>query len=260
MAADPAKRILLIDDDPAILTTVGDRLAFEGYEVVKAASVREGLDNVGRAAPDLIILDVSMPGTSGLALLKDITQPDGSLRYPVLVLTARANMEEFFAQTNVDGFVAKASDPNHLLREIKRIIAKRQSESRPAPRSPGSAPLILVVEDEPQARRRIEEALAEAGFGVEGLGDPRRVVETALQRRPALMLVKVILPHMNGTVVASTLAELPNLARIPIILYDDTGIHHSDSLHRNVKAFATSNAPQTLLRQVAAVLKAAHQG
>jgi DNA-binding response OmpR family regulator len=261
MATHAAKQILLIDDDPAILMTVGDRLALEGYGVAKAASAREGLDAIARTPPDLIILDISMPGVSGLAMLKDLTDANGALRYPVLVLTARANMEEFFAQTNVDGFVAKASDPNQLLREVKRVLAKHGTRADGAPQPPaaerdGASALILVVEDDPQKLRRIEDAFSEAGYLVLGVRDPRTVVEVALQRHPDLLLVKVILPHMNGTVVAGTLAELPNLARIPLILYDDTGLHQQDSAHRNVKAFVTSSSPALLLRQATALLKA----
>jgi len=260
MATHAAKQILLIDDDPAILMTVGDRLALEGYGVVKAASAREGLDAVARTPPDLIILDISMPGTSGLAMLKDLTDANGTLRYPVLVLTARANMEEFFAQTNVDGFVAKASDPNQLLREVRRVLAKRETKANEASRPPAavreaSSALVIVVEDDPQTLRRIEDAFADAGYLVLGVRDPRTVVEAALQRRPDLLLVKMILPHMNGSVIATTLAELPNLARTPLILYDDTGLHQHDLTHRNVKAFVTSSSPQLLLRQAAAVLR-----
>jgi DNA-binding NtrC family response regulator len=130
--SQPAK-ILLIDDDPAVLLTVGDRLRLEGYDVIKAASGDQALILLRTDTPDLILLDVTMPGMTGLAFLKKISAPDGRPRHPVLVFTARSNMEPFFANTAVEGFLAKTADPQRLIEEIRRILAKTRVESGAAP-------------------------------------------------------------------------------------------------------------------------------
>ncbi|NQT93034.1 MAG: response regulator [Lentisphaerae bacterium] len=59
------KRILLIDDDTSLLTTLSDFLSFEGYEVVTADSGEQGLRRLQTTEPDLIVLDMSMPGMGG---------------------------------------------------------------------------------------------------------------------------------------------------------------------------------------------------
>lgn len=124
--SDIAKRkILIIDDDASLLTTLSDFLSFEGYDIATADSGEEGLARLESLTPDLIILDMSMPGMGGVGFLKAISDARGKPSHPVLVLTARANMAEFFANVDVDGFVAKPCDPNDLLMEVARIIFLR---------------------------------------------------------------------------------------------------------------------------------------
>jgi len=109
------RKILLIDDDTSLLVTLRDFLLFEGYEVATADSGEQGLKRLETFLPDLIVLDMSMPGMGGIGFLQRITRSDGAPRYPVLVLTARASMAEFFANVSVDGFIAKPCDPEDLL-------------------------------------------------------------------------------------------------------------------------------------------------
>ena len=99
------KTILLIDDDTSLLVTLSDFLRFEGYDVTTADSGEQGLKRLKTLEPDLIILDMSMPGMGGIGFLKEISVV-GKPKHPVLVLTARANMAEFFADIDVDGRIA----------------------------------------------------------------------------------------------------------------------------------------------------------
>ena len=132
------ERILLIDDEPSLQLTVGDQLRMEGYDVVSAISGAEALQVLRQMPPDLIILDISMPDMSGLTLLKKLSDPAGKPRYPVLVFTARANMEPFFSTINVEGFLPKTSDPSLLISEVKRIRLKNKkafAPNHPPPRA-----------------------------------------------------------------------------------------------------------------------------
>ena len=105
------KTILFIDDDKHLTRIVSDFLKHEHFDVHTAASAEEGLRLLQTLKPDLIVLDISMPGIGGIGLLKRIANPDGSLHHPVLVLTARAVMKEFFDTVAVDGFLPKPCSP-----------------------------------------------------------------------------------------------------------------------------------------------------
>ncbi len=125
--------IQLVDDDEHLLVTLGDFLASEGFEVTKARSGEQALEQLKKISPDLIVLDISMPGMGGIGFLKQITAASGETRYPVLVLTARSAMKDFFDTVDVDGFAPKPCDEAELLGKIREILGRRRAQ--PAPES-----------------------------------------------------------------------------------------------------------------------------
>lgn len=246
-------KILLVDDDPALLMTVGDQLRMEGHAVTPAASGEEALQILRSFAPDLIILDISMPGMSGLAFLKKISGPDAQPRYPILVFTARANMERFFSETAVDSFLAKTSDPNRLVEEVRRILLNRKAKTVRAQPEPQHRCRVLIVENEPRLNARLASCFSAAGYATVALLNPSEIMETIHASRPDVILLKEILPGMKGSSIAANLTAFTDASGISIILYDHTGIHRADTRFPNVARFVTSNAPPDLLKAVAAV-------
>ncbi|MFO7869929.1 MAG: response regulator [Kiritimatiellia bacterium] len=255
MTDDRKKRILLIDDDTSLLVTLGDFLAFEDYEVTTAESGEEGLKRLERMEPDLIILDMSMPGMGGVGFLRRISSEDGKPKYPVLVLTARANMAEFFADVDVDGFVAKPCEPQDLLAEVARIIFLRSgslSEGNETGADSEKTGKVLIGEDDAGVSKRLSAALQAAGYAVETADKGPDVLEKALVSRPDVILVKLVFAGMNGDVVGSMLRELPNARGIPVVLYDDSGSGEPESryLKSGIKKFVRSNETGSLLSAV----------
>ncbi len=219
------RKILLIDDDTSLLTTLSDFLSFEGYDVTTADSGEEGLDCLRMVTPDLIILDMSMPGMGGVGFLKTISDARGKPQHPVLVLTARANMAEFFANVDVDGFVAKPCDPNDLLMEVARIIFLRSGGDAGAHAEMRASRKLKVLlgEDEMAVQSRLAGALTHAGYQVEAVGRGPELMELAIVSRPEFVVIKQILPGMNGDKVAEMLKLMPNTQHVGIVLYDDSG-------------------------------------
>ena len=127
------KKILLVDDDPGVLEMVGDFLEGEGYEVLRSPSGEDALARLRAGAqPALVILDMMMPGIGGMGVLEKLALPDGSFRFPLLVLTAKASMAEYFADKKVDGFLAKPCAPEDLAAEVNRIVFQGDGAVRPA--------------------------------------------------------------------------------------------------------------------------------
>ncbi|MBM4142960.1 MAG: response regulator [Lentisphaerae bacterium] len=217
------KTILLIDDDTSLLVTLSDFLTFEGYRVVMADSGEEGLKRLAHTRPDLIVLDMSMPGMGGVGFLKAISSADGKPKYPVLVLTARANMAEFFANVDVDGFVAKPCDPGDLLLEISRIVFLRSGEEQPGgTHKAAQKKKVLLGEDDGAVRESLVAALTAAGYVVEPVAHGPDVLERAIVSRPDAIAVKLVLAGMNGDAVAKVLRTMPTTKTVPIVLYDDS--------------------------------------
>lgn len=222
MASQVKKQILLIDDEPNLLLTLSDFLIHDGYDVMTANSGEQGLKVLEDLTPDLIILDMSMPGMGGVGFLREVSDPAGKPNHPVMVLTARANMAEFFADVQVDGFVAKPCDPQVLLAEVARIIFLRSGETvgRETDSSDGSV-CVLLAEDDAAAALSITGALRNEGFDVVSVDAGPDVLERAIVEKPDVIVMKRILANMNGDTVAELLHRMPNTQAIPIVLYDD---------------------------------------
>lgn len=254
------KKILLIDDDRNLLLTLSDFLKFEGYTVVTADSGENGLKALARSTPDLIILDMSMPGMGGVGFLKEISSPEGKPEHPVLVLTARANMAEFFANVDVDGFIAKPCDPADLLMEVARIIFLRSGVTDDDKVAAKEKFKVLIGEDDDVRREQLVDAFGGANLLVDSVGKGPEVLEQAIVQRPDIIVVKRILASMNGDSVAAMLKEMPNTRDIPIILYDDSEEDLSPDRFvkpgSSIKKFVRSSDPQDILRAVSSVLEA----
>jgi len=118
--------VLLVDDDRK-LTSLLRKVLTADYDVTVADDGCKALQQTGEFEPDLIVLDMNMPGMNGMAFLKAIAGSDGNPRFPVLVLTSRGNLAEFFGHLNVQGFVEKPCPLEELLGMIKAKCRRKPS-------------------------------------------------------------------------------------------------------------------------------------
>jgi two-component system, OmpR family, response regulator len=122
------KKVLLIDDEPDIRTIGQMSLQMVGkWEVLMAASGLEALVLLQTQKPDLILLDVMMPGLDGPATLAKLKQSPGTANIPVIFMTAKVQRQEIehYLKLGVCGVISKPFDPIQLPQEILQIIAER---------------------------------------------------------------------------------------------------------------------------------------
>jgi CheY-like chemotaxis protein len=257
MAEDTKRKLLLVDDDTSLLITLRDFLRFEGYDVVTAESGEKALSILFEADPHLIILDMSMPGMGGIGFLKEILQKEGKPRYPVLVLTARANMAEFFANVEVDGFIAKPCDPQDLLMEVTRIIFLRRGEKQVA--ASGMRRRLVLGESDMAYAAALTKCFRDEGYLVEHCMKGPEALESSIVNRPDVIVLNEALDGMSGSAVAEMLGVMPNTKSIPIVLYAEDGrTARPISANRDgggVVALVPSVDAVAVVRRVAAVFQ-----
>ena len=120
-----AKRILLVDDEQAIVDLLGAMLRKNGYEVITALSGKSCLAKAREANPDLIILDVLMPELDGFQVCRMLKQDAATKKIPVIMLTALLK-EEDLAKGLHEGaacFISKPFSIVDVLDEIKSVLA-----------------------------------------------------------------------------------------------------------------------------------------
>ena len=122
--------ILLVEDEEALLMTLGDRLRSEGYAVVCARDGDDGLSKATREPYDLIILDVMLPGRTGFEVCESIR--DAGLITPILMLTALGQTANKVAGLRIgaDDYVTKPFEMQELIARIEALL--RRTPNRPA--------------------------------------------------------------------------------------------------------------------------------
>lgn len=119
------KRILIVDDEPDVLTLLGERLTKAGYDVLKASSGQEAIQSVAKNIPDLIILDIAMPGMDGSETATILRSEPKTRDIPILFLTCLFTKHEEKACGHLLGqnfFIAKPYDVTELLSEIDKRV------------------------------------------------------------------------------------------------------------------------------------------
>ncbi|HEY7956300.1 MAG: response regulator transcription factor [Polyangia bacterium] len=125
----PTKKpvILVADDDPQILTMLGIRLSKRGYQVVEAADGLQTLDKARQEHPDLVLLDVMMPGKNGWEVAKELRADEELRNVGIVMLTAigeRVN-EMTSPLYGADAYVDKPFDFADLEAKIKKVLDER---------------------------------------------------------------------------------------------------------------------------------------
>lgn len=132
--------ILVVDDDDRLRALLSRYLAENGFRVTTAACAAEAREKLRFLQPELMVLDVMMPGEDGLQFLESLRRENADV--PVLLLTARGAPEDRIAgfESGADDYLAKPFDPKELL---LRIRARLRRPALPSPEPPPSGPLPL---------------------------------------------------------------------------------------------------------------------
>ena len=116
------KKILVVDDEEHQRRLYAQEFEADGYEVVEAANGREALDMAASERPDIVILDICMPGMDGIEALGRILSSE--YRIPVVLNTAYGGYRENFMSWAADAYVVKSADLAELKRTVRDILEK----------------------------------------------------------------------------------------------------------------------------------------
>lgn len=116
-------KVLLVDDEKNLRTLYQSELTDEGYEVVLANDGQDALRLLDVEKPDLVVLDIRMPGIDGLETMARMLSRDN--RLPVILNTAYSSYRESFLSWSADAYVIKSSDLTELKEKIRQVLESR---------------------------------------------------------------------------------------------------------------------------------------
>src|SRR5262249_51699593 len=124
--AEMRTRILIVEDEPAMVTGLRDNFEYEGYEVISAGDGVAGLERALADDPDLVVLDVMMPRMSGLDVCKQLKAKRPSL--PIIMLTARGQEIDKVVglELGADDYVTKPFSVRELMARVKAVLRRAQ--------------------------------------------------------------------------------------------------------------------------------------
>lgn len=167
-------RILVIDDEPMVRDTLGQVLADEGYVVDVAADGADALDRVHAARPDVILLDLMMPGMNGRQFLSALRGEAAFNSVPVLIMTAVHGLEINLNSIGASEVVEKPFDVDDLLNKVALAVYRSRDADAPAPLPIPPEPetrevdrgVVLVVEHDRARLQRVDVLLSQRGYTV----------------------------------------------------------------------------------------------
>ena len=225
------RRVLIVEDDAVLRDSTARLLAGDDVETTTAASAEQALTLLNTTTFDCMVLDLALPGRSGLELLEDMASGDQYGFPPVIVYTGRSlspgeirELERFSRSIIIKG----ARSPERLLDEVTLFLHQVESKLPPERQrmlrdardreAVFDGRRVLVVEDDVRNVFALSSVLEPRGARVEIARNGREALDH-LRHKPGvdLVLMDIMMPEMDGLEATRELRKDPQFARLPII-------------------------------------------
>lgn len=236
-------RVLVVDDVPPNVKLLEAKLTSEYFDVLKAYSGPEALEIIGREHPDIVLLDVMMPGMDGFEVCRRIKADPATSHIPVVMVTALDQPADRVAglESGADDFLTKPVQDLALFARVRSLVrlkvmmdelrnreatgANMGWDSDEEPQIDidiGSESEILVVDEQQRVMERIARALEEVGTTsfMQGEDD---VAEKAREKSYDLIIVSLTMRNTDGLRVCSKLRSFEETRHVPILVMVDDG-------------------------------------
>lgn len=250
-----AGRILVVDDNPLNLKLVCDVLESEGYRIDRAGDAEEAQARLAASIPDLILMDIALPGMDGLTFTKQLRQEPRYAGVTIVALTAFAMKgdDRRALDAGCDGYITKPIDTRRFPAQVANLLAKRGE------RQPRSPIRVLVIEDDATDLKLMSVLLATSGLTVRENMSGDGVLEAIVSDRPDVILLDLRLPGADGRVIARRVKGDSRTREIPIVAVTAFPERYSPEEMREagcdlciVKPIDTRALPRTLVDLVLA--------
>jgi hypothetical protein len=207
--------VLVIDDDAQARELMARHLVREGFAVHLAAGGKEGLAMAREHKPDLITLDIIMPGMDGWAVLAELKADAGLAGIPVAVISMIENRNVGFS-LGASEYLMKPVDR----RKVARLVERYRNGDRDM--------RVLVIDDEADVREPLRRVLEKEGYVVDLAESGKVGLERLADQRPDLIFLDLMMPEMDGFEFVALMRTQQDWGEIPIIVLTARDISRED--------------------------------
>jgi signal transduction histidine kinase/DNA-binding response OmpR family regulator/HAMP domain-containing protein len=235
-------QILSIDDDPDVIEILRKYLVPEGYTVVGALSGDEGIEIAARIKPALITLDIMMPKKDGWQVLRELKNNPATKDIPVVIHSVVDN-KPLAVSLGATDVITKPTEPKRLLTLVKQYCRTADQ-------------FILIVDDHEDFALAFQALLSQHGFNVKVATGGKEALEVVKTSTPALILLDLVMPGMDGFEVVQQLQENERWRKIPVVILSGKELTEDDQRRLDTHiaqflkkdAFSTSEISKTIKR------------
>ena len=236
-------RVLVVDDIPANVKLLEVKLQAEYYEVITASNGQQALEAVKTHAPDIVLLDVMMPGMDGFEVCRALKADEGSAHIPVVMVTALSDVKDRVRglDAGADDFLTKPPNSVALFARIRSLVRLKRAvdewhtreaaaaifgaareEAEAGFAAPGR---VLLVQDPVRGIGRVAETLRNAGHTVTESGSAAAARELAEAEEFDLILTDHLLAGEDALRLCSWFRSTERTRHVPILLLIEDGEH-----------------------------------
>jgi two-component system cell cycle response regulator len=232
-------KILVVEDHPLNMKLVRSLLQLSGYNVLEADNAETAIQMSSSQQPDLILMDIQLPGMDGLEATRIIKSRKESENIPIIALTSYAmpGDEKKAREALCSGYITKPIDTRKFIETIQKFLKPvvKMTETE-TPKGPSSKPRILIVDDDPLNIKLLKAKLPAGQFEIFSALNGQLAIQKVLIDIPDLILLDIMMPEMDGFAVSRWIKENPATKEIPIILI--TALDGLDDKIRGLEAGA----------------------
>ena len=215
--AAPAGTVLVIDDDPQMRELMQRYLVKEGYCVLSAGSGEQGLALAREKHPDIITLDIILPGISGWTVLASLTGDPQLGGTPVIIVSMLDDRKTGYALGASD-YLTKPIDRARLTGALHRYRLDRP---------------VLVVDDDEMMRTQLRRILEAEGYAVVEAAHGRAALQAMQQSSPGVILLDLLMPDMDGFEFLALMRQHEAWRDIPVFIVTAKEMTAEDRLRLN---------------------------
>ena len=202
--AEDAPSVLVIDDDATFVELLQRILSKEGYRVLTALGAKEGLELARSFRPDVITLDVMMPGMDGWSVLTALKSDPATTNIPVVMLSM-VDDTGLGDALGVTEYLVKPVEKDRLLSVLRNV-------------NPDQPDSVLIVEDDEATREMLWRTLEKEGFGIREAENGRVGLQQVARQTPELILLDLMMPEMDGFEFLLEIRRHEEWRDIPVIV------------------------------------------
>ena len=207
------KKILIVDDEQLLVDALKGILKRKtGYEkVLTAGSGKKALDIISKEKPDLVLLDIKMPGMDGIETLREIRKIDADLKVIMFTCFGTPELESEARKLGVSGFLYKQLGIETFLKTVVKFCKDMETgvEGRETKRAK-----ILVVDDEPAIVETLCEFLTSKEYEVISASNGNEALTKVRTEKPHLVLLDIRMPGADGLKVLREIKEIDPSVRV----------------------------------------------